>query len=110
VEEFGRDTFIIRAVPAEGGHRPAAALFDGVVHELVGFALQEASVRPGPDEQAARCACKLAVKLGDTLAPAEMTELLLRLSRVDNAYTCPHGRPTMVTITNDFLERKFGRR
>jgi DNA mismatch repair protein MutL len=110
VEEFGPNTFLIRSAPAESGRRSTVSLFDEVVHELVGIALQEPSVRPGPDVRIARCACKMAVKVGDPLSHAEIVEILSRLSRVENAYTCPHGRPTMFTITNEFIEQKFRRR
>ena len=55
-------------------------------------------------------ACHSSVRAGKKLAHDEMTNLLseLEMTRIPGA--CPHGRPTMVHITFDNLERQFGRR
>jgi DNA mismatch repair protein MutL len=54
--------------------------------------------------------CKqAAVKAGQTLAPAEMHELLARLERCSSPRTCPHGRPTVIQFSAGQLAREFGR-
>ncbi|MFZ9914677.1 MAG: DNA mismatch repair endonuclease MutL [Phycisphaerales bacterium] len=54
-------------------------------------------------------ACKAAVKAGDSLAPAELRELLRMRESVERSSACPHGRPTSIRIARGELERRFGR-
>ena len=54
--------------------------------------------------------CRSAIKFGQKLAIDEMNSLLEQLDKVDRPYTCPHGRPTMVRLTFDELEKMFGRK
>jgi len=55
--------------------------------------------------------CKrLAIKSGQALSTREQKQLILDLENCINPRTCPHGRPTMIHITVDILERQFGRR
>ena len=56
-----------------------------------------------------RDSCKSAVKGNNRLSLAEMQELLEQLLTLDNPYHCPHGRPTMIVMTKQELERKFKR-
>ncbi len=55
-------------------------------------------------------ACKAAIKAGDPLSPEEMASLVDQLFATENPYHCPHGRPVLITLTLDELERKFGRK
>jgi DNA mismatch repair protein MutL len=57
----------------------------------------------------AMAACKAAVKANDRLSEAEARALLVRLLEMENPYSCPHGRPTIIEITRRELERKFKR-
>ncbi len=59
---------------------------------------------------AARICKRVAVKGGQTLAPEEQRALLTDLENCQSPRTCPHGRPTMIHISADVLERQFGRR
>jgi len=55
--------------------------------------------------------CKrMAVKAGQTLSGEEQRSLLTELENCDSPRTCPHGRPTMIHLSVDMLERQFGRR
>ncbi len=54
-------------------------------------------------------ACKAAVKAGQRLAPQEMESLINRLFACKEPYFCPHGRPAIIKITIEDLERRFGR-
>ena len=54
-------------------------------------------------------ACKDAVKANDTLAPGEARSLINQMMALENPYTCPHGRPTMVKLTIQEIERMFKR-
>ncbi|MCL2603143.1 MAG: DNA mismatch repair endonuclease MutL [Defluviitaleaceae bacterium] len=60
-------------------------------------------------ELIAMSACKAAVKGGDNLSEEEAHDLLKRLFEMDNPFTCPHGRPTIIEITRRELERRFKR-
>mgnify|MGYP000987955728 FL=1 len=59
---------------------------------------------------AAELACKAVVKARDRLDPKEVEELLLDLTRAEDPYSCPHGRPTLLRISRDELERSFRRK
>ncbi|MEN3045847.1 MAG: DNA mismatch repair endonuclease MutL [Candidatus Hydrothermales bacterium] len=54
-------------------------------------------------------ACKSAIKMGDVLKKEEMTNILIELFSLEDPFFCPHGRPVMVQITKDELDKKFGR-
>ncbi|MCL2218245.1 MAG: DNA mismatch repair endonuclease MutL, partial [Defluviitaleaceae bacterium] len=57
----------------------------------------------------AMAACKAAVKAGDRLDESEARALITRLLELENPFTCPHGRPTIIEITKKELERRFKR-
>ena len=59
---------------------------------------------------AARVCKRLAVKGGQTLSSEEQRALLTDLEKCDSPRTCPHGRPTMIHLSVDLLERQFGRK
>jgi DNA mismatch repair protein MutL len=59
---------------------------------------------------AARVCKRLAVRAGMVLSPDEQRALLTDLENCDTPRTCPHGRPTMIHLSVDLLERQFGRR
>ncbi|MFO3795695.1 MAG: DNA mismatch repair endonuclease MutL [Anaerolineales bacterium] len=108
VAPFGPHTFQVRAIPTLfSGSNPAAALF-ALVDDF------EEDETPLQREQEARLVariCKrLAVKAGQVLSPAEQRALLEDLERCQSPRTCPHGRPTMIHLSVDLLERQFGRR
>jgi DNA mismatch repair protein MutL len=58
---------------------------------------------------AARVCKRMAVKGGQKLSESEQKALLLDLENCDSPRTCPHGRPTMIHLPADLLERQFGR-
>ncbi len=59
---------------------------------------------------AASAACHAAVRANHALAPEEMNRIVLDLMRCDRPTTCPHGRPSLLRMPLDRLEREFGRR
>jgi DNA mismatch repair protein MutL len=108
VEEFGANAFQVRAMPALfAGSDPAAAL--RVVVE--DFEEDETPLQDEVEKKLAARVCKrLAVKGGQTLLPDEQRALLTDLEACDSPRTCPHGRPTMIHLSVEMLERQFGRR
>ena len=53
--------------------------------------------------------CKAAIKAGDRLSSEEIDSLLAQRHLIDDAHHCPHGRPTALVLTENELERQFGR-
>ena len=70
---------------------------------------------PGPEvsdqltDRLATMACKAAVKGNMTMTEAEMDALMDQLLKLDNPYQCPHGRPTVISMTKREMEKKFKR-
>lgn len=58
----------------------------------------------------ARVCKRAAVKAGQVLTPAEQMELVRQLERCVSPRTCPHGRPTMIHLSVDAVEKQFGRK
>ena len=61
------------------------------------------------DEKIASMSCKAAVKGNSRLSVAEIDSLIGELLTLDNPYHCPHGRPTIISMTKRELEKKFKR-
>jgi DNA mismatch repair protein MutL len=108
VEEFGPNTFQVRAMPALFmGSDPSAAL-RALVED---FEEDEAPLQNEIEARLAARVCKrMAVKAGQALSLDEQRALLNDLEACDSPRTCPHGRPTMIHLSVDMLERQFGRR
>jgi DNA mismatch repair protein MutL len=108
IEPFGTGAFLIRAIPSLlAGMNPTAAL--AVLVEDF-----EEDERPLQTEQEARIIARVckraAVKAGQVLSLEEQRTLLTDLEACISPRTCPHGRPTMIHLSVDLLERQFGRR
>ncbi len=108
VEPFGPNAFQVRAIPALlTGSDPAAAL--RVVVE--NFEEDETPLQAEQEARLIARVCKrAAVKAGQSLSPDEQKALLSDLEACQSPRTCPHGRPTMIHLSVDLLERQFGRR
>ena len=108
VEPFGRGTFLVRAIPALlAGLNPAAAL--AVLVE--DFEEDETPLQAELEAKIIARVCKrAAVKAGQLLSPDEQRNLLSELEACQSPRTCPHGRPTMIHLSVDLLERQFGRK
>ncbi|GAB6875684.1 DNA mismatch repair endonuclease MutL [Thermaerobacter litoralis] len=116
VEPFGPRSVVVRAVPAGLAGRPAPDLLTDLLSRLLTEAVRGEGEGEGgavlDTDRAARilAACKAAIKAGDRLHPQEMAQLLADLARCRQPYTCPHGRPTVIRLGVEELERRFGRR
>lgn len=108
VEPFGPTTFRVRAIPSVLlGSDPAAAL--RVLVE--DFEEDESPLREEVESRIAARVCKrAAVKAGQVMSTDEQKKLLADLETCQSPRTCPHGRPTMIHLSVDLLERQFGRR
>ena len=108
VELFGPGVFLVRAVPALlAGLDPAAAL-RALVED---FEEDETPLKAEIEARIIARICKrAAVKAGQVLSVVEQRALLADLEACSSPRTCPHGRPTMIHLSVDLLERQFGRR
>lgn len=108
VEPFGMNTFLVRAVPSLlVGIDPGSAL--RVLVE--DFEEDETPLKSKEEARIIARICKrAAVKGGQTLSIEEQRVLLDDLEACQSPRTCPHGRPTMIHLSVDLLERQFGRR
>lgn len=108
VETFGPQTFLVRAVPVLFAAGEPAAMLRALVEDF------EEDETPLKQEREARLIgriCKrMAVKAGKILSPEEQQALVRDLEACSSPRTCPHGRPTMIHLSVDLLERQFGRR
>ena len=108
VQEFGGSTFQVRAVPALFSADDPALAVRAVVED---FEEDEAPLQAEVEKKLAARVCKrMAVKAGQTLSPEEQRGLLSDLEACESPRTCPHGRPTMIHLSVEMLERQFGRR
>ena len=107
IEPFGGKEYAVRAVPAN--------LFSIAKKELLTEMLDGLSdgMDGGtPDiinEKIASMSCKAAVKGNHAMSAAEANRLIDELLELENPYTCPHGRPTIITMSRYELEKKFKR-
>lgn len=104
---FGRNTVILEGVPMD--LRPGDETT--ILKDVLGlFREDDQRVRLDPRERLAKSfSCKAAVKAGDRLKESEMGTLVGRLFQTEVPYVCPHGRPVMIRLSLDELDRKFGR-
>jgi DNA mismatch repair protein MutL len=106
---FGATSVLVRGIPtAAAGMAPGEAL--GAAVEGIAAAPREGDPESLADHIAVSLACHSAVKAGAHLHEEEMESLVAALFRCENPMRCPHGRPIVVTISRESLERSFGRR
>ncbi len=108
IEPFGPGSFRVRAIPAFlSGADPAA-----IVQVILGdFEEDETPFQHELEKRLIARICKRsAVKGGQVLSGEEQEKLLRDLEACQSPRTCPHGRPTMIHLSVDLLERQFGRR
>jgi DNA mismatch repair protein MutL len=108
VEPFGRRAFRVRALPALLGGLSAEVALRAAVED---FEEDETPLLAEVEARLAARVCKRgAVKAGQILSLAEQQQLIRDLERCRAPRTCPHGRPTMIHLSVETLERQFGRR
>ena len=108
IDEFGGNTYMVRTVPVTlGKHTRPETIYD-IIDELVATG----KVR-GPEEQKDAMlkllACHSAIRGGEELGMPRIEKLLEELLPLENPFTCPHGRPTIIRMTTKELEKRFKR-
>jgi DNA mismatch repair protein MutL len=108
VEPFGTNAYQVRALPSLFAKSDPAAALRALVED---FEEDETPLGNLVEARIAGRVCKrLAVKAGQVLSPEEQRALLADLENCSSPRTCPHGRPTMIHLSVDMLERQFGRK
>lgn len=107
IESFGGNTFSIHAIPANLQKLDLQKVLHGLIDELTKHEHRDTTALR--ERSLTYLACRSAVKFGDPLAPEEQRALIEKLVTLDLPYTCPHGRPTMITMSAEELKKRFGR-
>jgi DNA mismatch repair protein MutL len=107
IEPFGRNAFVVRAVPAPLSGQPVEGLLSTILEELQAARREAGDLR---ERLAMRLACAAAVKAGDGLSLDEMQALLDALQEAWSPSTCPHGRPAWFLLDREEIKRRFLRR
>ncbi len=106
IERFGEQAVVIRQIPA---------IIRGVdigerIHLILGELAQGGAGDSWLDSVAISAACHTSIRAGQPLSLAEMRELVQQLERTEQPRACGHGRPTMLHMSQNELERQFSRR
>ena len=108
IEQFGGNTFLVRSLPMVLGKIDPARAVRVFVED---FEEDETPLAAEVEARLIARVCKrAAVKAGQTLSMQEQLELIRRLESCQSPRTCPHGRPTMIHLSVDMLEKQFGRK
>jgi len=105
IEPFGNRSYLIRAVPALAAKANIIEIMSALIDSL---ATKES---PGPWQEkiAQSLACHGAIRGGQQLSNEEMRELMKQLEQTKQPRACPHGRPTIIHLSVQQLEKEFGR-
>lgn len=107
VEHFGGKEYMISAIPDNLFNIDMKDLFIEMLDDF-----SNATGRQTPDiitEKVASMSCKAAVKGNDKLTLPEINKLIDEFLSLDNPYNCPHGRPTIISMSKYEIEKKFKR-
>ena len=107
LEDFGGNEYAITGVPGNMFSLDCKSIFLEILNDCE-------NIKPTDSydivlEKVASMSCKAAVKGNDRLSVAEAEELIDELLSLDNPYHCPHGRPTIISMSKYELEKKFKR-
>ena len=109
IEGFGGNTYMVHAVPTCLSGQDVDAVIKGVLDDITNGA-KPSNMQGRVEEILTYMSCRSAIKFGQSLSPDEMQALILQMEKLERPYTCPHGRPTMVSLSLNELERMFGRK
>lgn len=107
IEFFGGRSVIVRGVPADIQVGDEREILEAILQQYKTY-VDQYQIR-GRDNLAKSVSCRTAIKTGKKLSLTEMQVLIDQLFMCKMPYACPHGRPTMIKISLDELDRRFGR-
>ena len=106
IDPFGELTVKLNAIPAALPQENAGGVFADMLSRIT----ERGSAQPLQTHAIATAACKAAVKAHDRLTPEECDALIRDLGKCELPFSCPHGRPTVLIISLNEIERRFGRK
>ena len=109
IEPFGERTVIIREAPFIADICPDAGFFKDLLDGLFEPVNKPSEMAEHFADKMALASCKAAMKANDAISRAEAELLINRLIELENPYSCPHGRPTIVSMTKKEIEKMFKR-
>ena len=110
-EPFGPGTLRLTALPPETDAESAREVVEALLERATALdGVPERVVDELSHELAASLSCRAAVKVNDSLNTEEQRALLDDLIATENPYRCPHGRPIVLRLSQDEMERRLGRR
>lgn len=107
IEPFGGKEYAITAIPADFEAVDMKSMFIDMLDDFTNISGREA-----PElilEKVASMSCKAAIKGGNHISRPEAEQLIDELLTLENPYHCPHGRPTIISMTKYEIEKKFKR-
>ncbi len=104
IEDFGANSVVVRGIPPILTRKDA----EEALREIAQIGTK--SIEKEKDAMIKLISCKGAIKAHHKLSQFEMEKLIIDLFKCENPYTCPHGRPTMIKIKNEDLEKMFKRK
>lgn len=107
MEFFGGRTVLVRGIPLDIPAGNEQGSLEEVLDQFRAY--RERYQLRDRDNLAKSLSCRSAIKTGQSLSRQEMTALLDALHACEMPHACPHGRPTMIHISIDELDRRFGR-
>ena len=107
IDEFGFNTIIVRSHPAWIPEEKS----EDIIRRLVDLIIEKGEFDMDQFiwRMAATTACRMSVMAGDYISKEDEEWILENIRYCDNPFTCPHGRPTIITYTRYELERLFKR-
>lgn len=108
IEDFGDNTFLLRGVPLSLEKMKKSDIFCEIISECV-ISEKRLTSAGLMKNLMATVACKASVKAGDILSPEEMEKLLNELFSTEEPFYCPHGRPVIITFSEQDLGKLFKR-
>ncbi len=107
IEEFGRGNYALKAVPYIFDSPGNVSFFTEIIDALEDKNIK--SIYDTKEDAIATMSCKAAVKGNDRLSYSEAQALIQKILKLENPFSCPHGRPTVIEMTRYELEKKFKR-
>jgi len=108
IENFGERTYFLRAVPVLHNLENSGRLLRDFLDEILNKSFSPTRERL-LEKWIYMMACRTAVKGNQKLSAQEMDELIQRLGNRENPFSCPHGRPTIITLSQKEMENLFNR-
>jgi len=112
VEQFGPSSFLVKATPHILGKEIKKQFILDLIDEISDEVKRKESKKMAIEISSdifKIMACRAAIMAGQSLSDREMDEVLRRLNKCQSPHICPHGRPTMIKLTREELDRRFKR-